>query len=118
MWLATKVDAAAAHSLYEKSLETFRQLGDRWGIAGSLADLGNLARDQGNFNVAHSLYRESMKMFQALDHKRGVPDCWKCFACSAAASVSVGAFSASGGRGRRSAPNAWRSTDTGRADQT
>jgi hypothetical protein len=77
-------DAAAAHSLYEKSLATFRQLGDQWGIAGSLADLGNLARDERNFDMAHSLYRESMSIFQELDHKRGIARLLECFACSAA----------------------------------
>jgi hypothetical protein len=30
--------------LYEQGLAIFRELGDRWGIAGTLADLGNLAR--------------------------------------------------------------------------
>ena len=35
-------------SLYEQSLASFRELNDRWGIAGSLADLGNLVREQGD----------------------------------------------------------------------
>ena len=34
-------DAAAARNLYQQALAIFRELGDRWGIAGTLADLGN-----------------------------------------------------------------------------
>jgi hypothetical protein len=70
--------------LYEQSLGMFRELGDRWGIAGTLADLGTLAREEGNYAVAHSLYRESIKLFHELDHKRGIARLLECFACSAA----------------------------------
>jgi hypothetical protein len=71
--------------LYEQGLEIFRELGDRWGIAGTLADLGSLAREQGNYSAAHSLYAESIKLFQELDHKRGIARLLECSACSAAA---------------------------------
>ncbi|MGH9812362.1 MAG: tetratricopeptide repeat protein, partial [Candidatus Acidiferrales bacterium] len=70
---------------YEQSLAAFRELGDRWGIASSLADLGNLARDERNYDAARSLYRESMRMFQGLQHKRGIARLLECFACLAAA---------------------------------
>jgi len=70
--------------LYEQGLTIFRELGDRWGIAGTLADLGSLAREQGNYPGAHSLYRESIKIFQELEHKRGIARVLECFACSAA----------------------------------
>jgi hypothetical protein len=73
--------------LYEQGLAIFRELGDRWGIAGTLADLGSLAREQGNYPSAHSLYRESIKLFQELEHKRGIARLLECFACSAAAQV-------------------------------
>jgi len=77
-------DSAAARRLYEQGLAIFRELGDRWGIAGTLADLGSLAREQGNHPTARSLYRESIKIFQELDHKRGIARLLECFACSAA----------------------------------
>jgi hypothetical protein len=70
--------------LYEQGLAIFRELGDRWGTAGTLADLGTLAREEGNFPAASSLYRESIKIFQELDHKRGIARLLECFACSAA----------------------------------
>ncbi|HEV1995602.1 MAG TPA: hypothetical protein VGR03_14825, partial [Candidatus Acidoferrum sp.] len=62
-----------------------RELGDRWGIAGTLADLESLAREQRDYPAAHSLYQESMKIFHELDHKRGIARLLECFACSAAA---------------------------------
>jgi len=70
--------------LYEQSLEIFRELGHRWGIAGALADLGGLAREQRDCRTAHSLYRESLRIFQELEHKRGIARLLECFACSAA----------------------------------
>src|SRR5258707_558668 len=56
----------------------------RWGIACTLADLGNLAREEGNCSATTSLYRESIKIFQELDHKRGIARLLECFACAAA----------------------------------
>jgi lipopolysaccharide biosynthesis regulator YciM len=71
--------------LYEQSLGIFRELSDGWGTAGTLADLGSLAREQGDYSAAQSLYAESMKLFQELDHKRGIARLLECSACSAAA---------------------------------
>lgn len=78
-------ESAAARTLYQQSLEDFRELGDRWGIAGSLADLGNLAREQQDYGAADALYRESLELFRGLDHKRGIARLLESFACSAAA---------------------------------
>jgi hypothetical protein len=75
--------------LYEQGLTLFRELGDRWGIAGTLADLGSLAREQRNYPAARSLYRESIRLFQELDHKRGIARLLECFACSAAAQLEA-----------------------------
>jgi len=80
-------DSASARALYEQGLVIFRELGDRWGIAGTVADLGSLAREQGDYRTAHSLYRESIKIFQELEHKRGIARLLECFACSAAAQL-------------------------------
>src|SRR6202047_3976940 len=82
-------DSAAARTLYEEALAIFRELGDRWGIAGTLADLGSLAREEGNCPTARSLYRESIKLFRDLDHKRGIARLLECFACSAAAQLEA-----------------------------
>ncbi len=86
---AIRVTPQPRETLYEQGLAIFRELGDRWGIAGTLADLGNLAREQGNYPAAHSLYRESIKIFQELEHKRGIARLLECFACSAAAQLEA-----------------------------
>ena len=72
-------DAAGAKELYEQSLATFREFGDRWGTALALADLGNLAREGKDFTLARSLYRESLRIFQELDYKRGVAQILESF---------------------------------------
>ena len=77
-------DLTAARALYEKGLTIFRELGDRWGIAATLADLGSLAREQRDYPSARSLYRESIKIFHDLDHKRGIARLLEAFACVAA----------------------------------
>jgi hypothetical protein len=75
--------------LYEQGLAIFRELGDRWGIASTLADLGSLAREQGDYSTARSLYSESIKLFKELDHKRGIARLLECSACSAAAQLEA-----------------------------
>jgi tetratricopeptide (TPR) repeat protein len=82
-------DLGAARALYEQGLQIFRELGDRWGIAGTLADLGNLASEQGNYSRAQDLYRQSIRIFQELEHKRGIARLLECFACSAAAQLEA-----------------------------
>ncbi|HEV8119356.1 MAG TPA: hypothetical protein VGQ32_12565, partial [Thermoanaerobaculia bacterium] len=67
-----------------ESLSMFREAGDRWGIAGSLADLGLLAREQGDLDLADRLYAESLAAFQDLDYKRGIAKTLDAFAGSTA----------------------------------
>jgi len=73
-----------ARELYERSLSMFRAAGDKWGIAGCLADLGNLARDDGDYAQAQMHYAESMKFSQELGQKRGIARLLDSLACSAA----------------------------------
>src|ERR1019366_7769559 len=75
--------------LYQQGLVFFRELGDRWGIAGTPADLGSLAREQGDHPTARSLYRESIKSFQELDHKRGIARLLGSFASAAAVQLEA-----------------------------
>ena len=55
MWRAIRVTQQRREHCTKQSLEIFRELGDRWGIAGTLADLGNLASEQGNYSMAQDL---------------------------------------------------------------
>jgi hypothetical protein len=75
--------------LYEEGLAIFRELNDLWGIAGTLADLGGLASELGNYQTAHSLYRESIKIFYELNHKRGIARLLECFACAASVQLEA-----------------------------
>jgi hypothetical protein len=77
-------DDAVARALYEQSLTIFRELGDKWGMAGCLIDLASLARDHGDYQTSRSHYAESMKLFQELGQKRGIARLLDCLACSAA----------------------------------
>ncbi|MDP8924600.1 MAG: tetratricopeptide repeat protein, partial [Chloroflexota bacterium] len=49
-------DYAAAEACHQESLEIRRELGDRRGIAGSLNNLGLIARDRGDFAGATDLF--------------------------------------------------------------
>jgi tetratricopeptide (TPR) repeat protein len=72
-FLATRQsDHAAARSLFERSLEMSRELGDRPAIADSLNYLGVLADDQGDYVLAQSLHEESLAIRRELDEAGGI----------------------------------------------
>ena len=75
----------AAAASYRQCLQLFRELGDPWGIAATLGDLGNLATKERAYDTASSLYWESIAIFGQLDHKRGIARLMECFACLSAA---------------------------------
>jgi len=52
----------------------FRKLGDKWGIANSLANLGEVACNQEDYATAASLFEESLATFQEIGAKRGIAD--------------------------------------------
>jgi tetratricopeptide (TPR) repeat protein len=51
---------SAARTLYEKSLDLWRQLGNRPAVALSLQNLGNIERIEKRFDEAQKLYRQSL----------------------------------------------------------
>src|SRR5262249_13253510 len=55
--------------LYEESLAIFRSLGDQPGIAASLADQGNMALKQRDYEAARSLYEESLRISRELGNR-------------------------------------------------
>ena len=65
MSLSTRV-ISTARVLYEESLAIRRQLGDRWGMASSLNNLGNVAHDQGGYRAARALYEQSLAIAREL----------------------------------------------------
>jgi hypothetical protein len=50
-----------------------RELGDRFTIAGSLGDLGDVARNQGDYSAARALYEESLAIRRELGDRFGIP---------------------------------------------
>jgi tetratricopeptide (TPR) repeat protein len=59
-------------ALHEESLAIKRELGDKWGIASSLGNLGILAADQGDYALARALHEESLGLRRELGDRLGV----------------------------------------------
>ena len=57
-----RVFAAAYRALFEESLEIKKQLGDRWGMANSLSNLGMVAYNQDDYPAARALFEESLTL--------------------------------------------------------
>ena len=51
---------------------TQRELGDKWGIAASLNNLGGVAYEQGDFASSRSLHEESLALFRELGDKGNI----------------------------------------------
>jgi tetratricopeptide (TPR) repeat protein len=71
--------------LYQQALAAFRQVGDRWGSARSLTDLGYVCCEQGDYATAHAVYGEALEIFAELGYKRGIARALEGCACLAAA---------------------------------
>jgi predicted ATPase/DNA-binding CsgD family transcriptional regulator len=67
-------DYAAARSLGEESLATWRALGDRAGIASILSHLGVYAREQGDADAALAWEEEGLAAARALGDARALAD--------------------------------------------
>jgi tetratricopeptide (TPR) repeat protein len=59
-----QLDLSAARALWEESLKLFEALGDRTGIARSLAELGLLAIEEGDSESAYELYERGAAIFR------------------------------------------------------
>src|SRR5439155_22998075 len=78
-------DYAAAGPLYEECLGTFRELGDKQGVAISLINLGEVAHEQGDYGAARTLHEEGLAISRELGDKLGIA--WSLDAFAALASV-------------------------------
>ena len=61
-----------SRALYAESLDAFRALGDREGVAWALNYQGDVARDQGDTAGARSLYERALAMFYELEDRWGI----------------------------------------------
>jgi tetratricopeptide (TPR) repeat protein len=57
-------DVATSRARASEALELHRQLGDDWGVAGSLYLLGNAAADDQDFKAAKNLWEESLQLWR------------------------------------------------------
>jgi predicted ATPase/class 3 adenylate cyclase len=64
-------DYARALALHEQSLVSFRDLGDRQGVADALNNLGTVASEQGDYARAQALFAEALALCRDLDDQRG-----------------------------------------------
>jgi tetratricopeptide (TPR) repeat protein len=65
-------DSATAWVLFEESLNLQRELGDRYGIAMTLNNLGNVATAQGDYAAGQALYEESLSLCRDMGYKWGI----------------------------------------------
>jgi tetratricopeptide (TPR) repeat protein len=65
-------DYAAARILLEQSLELFRELGNKGGIALSLINLGTVAKEEGEYAEARVLLEQSLAIRRELRDKQGI----------------------------------------------
>jgi predicted ATPase/DNA-binding CsgD family transcriptional regulator len=67
-----QADYTPARSLFEESLAIFRELGDRWGIANALQNLGSVSLLQGDYAAAATLIDESLALWRELGDTWGI----------------------------------------------
>lgn len=60
--------------LHEEALALRRELGDRGGVANSLADLGTIAYEQGDYPSSRTLLTESLVMRRDLADRKGIAE--------------------------------------------
>ncbi|MBC8134574.1 MAG: tetratricopeptide repeat protein [Fibrella sp.] len=65
-------DYAASQSLHERSLQIYRNLGDRQGVASVLNNLGNLASHQSKLTMARAFLEESLGICRESNDIKGV----------------------------------------------
>ncbi len=72
---AFKSDYRQARQLYGQSLELYRALGNRWGMANALSGLGRVAIFSGEIGEAGQRLEESLAIREPLGDPRGIASC-------------------------------------------
>ena len=76
---------AEVRDLFEESRSSFKEVGDRAGMAEALIGLASVATMQGDFAVARDLYQEIFSILQRIQYKELIPSCLEGLAAVAAA---------------------------------
>jgi DNA-binding SARP family transcriptional activator/predicted ATPase len=69
---ALHTDLGHSRRLGEQSLHLYRELGDQWGMANVLDELGWMASLSGDYGAARCFFEESLKLHQRLGDQRGI----------------------------------------------
>jgi predicted ATPase/class 3 adenylate cyclase/Tfp pilus assembly protein PilF len=70
-----KADYDRATEAFEESLALSRQMGNEWGLAGSIMSLATVTHEQGDLERATELYEEGIDLFRKLGDKLGLARC-------------------------------------------
>ena len=73
-------DHASARAYFEESLNIWKEIGDRRGIATSHNNLGEVARSQGDYASARAYHEESLTIYWEIGEQRGVAYSLEAFA--------------------------------------
>jgi hypothetical protein len=80
-----------ARALIEESLDIFRSLDETRGMALTLVNLGQVARDEGRYEQAADMFREGLLRHRDMGDKRGIQDCLEGLIVAYAAQDESGA---------------------------
>jgi hypothetical protein len=70
--------------MYERAITTFGDLGDRWALALTLVDLGELFTDQGEHQAGHRRFAQALALARDIGYYAGIARGMEAFARSAA----------------------------------
>ena len=65
-------DYSSARRLFDEKLKLHQKLGDNWGVANSINNLGIIALRDRDYVTARALYEESLNLWQELGNERAV----------------------------------------------
>ncbi len=66
------MDYARAWTLYEESLTISQEVGDQFGCARALINMGAIAQEQQRLSEATQLYQESLDLYRKIQYKHGI----------------------------------------------
>lgn len=67
-----EMDYVQAWSLYEESLAISREIGDQFGSARALINMGSVAQEQSRLAEARQLYNESLALYRRIQYQHGI----------------------------------------------
>jgi tetratricopeptide (TPR) repeat protein len=65
-------DLAQARHQFQRALQIWREIGERWAMTNTLHNLANVAREEGDIHEAQRLYHESIIGWQAMNDNWGI----------------------------------------------